>query len=64
LFLFLAIVVFSSPAIFTPADEYNNRLFSWLRGGAYLRNFKPARIFVAIFIQTIIDLSAFSIFLI
>jgi hypothetical protein len=56
LFLILAIIVYSSLAIQTPTDRYNNRMFpwlnifSWLRGGAYLRNFKPTRIFVAIFI--------------
>lgn len=56
MFLFLAIIVYSSLAIKTPADRDNNRLFpwlnifSWLRGGVYLRNFKPTRIFVAIFI--------------
>jgi len=63
------VIIYSTLAIQTPADPFNNRLlpylnlFSWMKGANYLKNFKLTRLFIQIFIQVVKDLSVFMIFI-
>jgi hypothetical protein len=52
----IMVIVYSTLAIKTPTDPFNNRLlpylnlFSWTKGASYLKNFKLTRLFIQIFI--------------